>query len=609
MNKPKQPLSVPPSAAAAKGPSKIDLARQAMANSSLSVSAPGARPGATAAPMIGSATVLTIPIRDIDFYDRNPRTDPNEKFEDIKESIRLAGLDSIMPVMRLPDSGRYVVAKGGNTRLKALKELFEETQDAKFEHITAQIVPFRGHTAAIADHLKENTLRGAMSYFDKAKACLDLYKEIAADTGKEPGIRELVNILRNDYGLTTGMDHATLGRYLHVAQHFYAVRFWMNNISSKALIPPYNSLVRLALKLEKSEAEAHAELHAALDRFASRLSLEPSQQDAQLEVSGELPTPVFDVQACIRELQASMCVFLGLTAYQLDFALGALEVNTNAGKEDILTSAAPAPATRAATSGLGGTQLGIGEDQGQGRDNGDGDDEGLEKTAQRAKNSGSQSPLEIAKALGRETIEARNAGQDWNPSASHGGNSGSAGGGASSLAPSPSASSTKRQKPQTVEEVLDRIIDTVTQFCDLCGVGELCTTSLSLPSGYVMDLPPEELILPSQDMPDARIRVGGWWMAAMLAKHFDEEHCRLFPTTALWRSAWVREDPELNQAVERPDPFHVVQQHLGAVLGDDGRPALQLEFMFEVIRHPVRAQAFAELTLLIQTLDELRNGG
>lgn len=616
-NKHPQPLTTPLAqrAGQASPGNKIEQARQALASSSLSVGAPG-KPTSMPSPLIGGTTVLSIPIRDIEPYEKNPRTDVNECYEDIKESIRIAGLDSIMQVMRMPNSARYTVAKGGNTRLKALKELWEETKDPRFEQVTAQLVNWRGHSAAIADHLKENTLRGAMSFYDKARACLDIQEQIEIETGKKPGVRELVKTLKEQYGLS--MDPPTLSRNLHVAEHFRPVRHWASQIVAKALIPVYNNLLRLCLKFEKTELEVHTELETALERYAAQCSRDPVAEDESSAVR-------FDVNACAAQMQASVCSFLNLTQYQLNFALAALETVPSASRAELLTTATPPMATAL----VGSTPRGNEQDADNDSDSDAGDtrepsveagrqesDPGLAATHTRAP-TGSKTPLQIALELGQQTraeAQARTqrqaVGDDGTPRDIAADLGSTNGADSAPIVASGSAATTtgsgRRRHVATVDDALDAIIDAAARFADLCGVSEQCRTSLSLPHGYYMEVPETELVYPTEAHQDARLRVGGWWLAATLARQFDEEHSRLLPGDCLWRAAWVR---DVVNGVEPPDLFEAIQGHLGAVMGDDGKIALQLEFVHVVLTDPERAAAYFELVNLVTQLDLLRNGG
>lgn len=66
--------------------------------------------------------VITLNVRDdCRLYERNPRTVRNEKFDEIKESIRKRGLDQMIAVTQRPGEKHHIPAKGGNTRLEILQ--------------------------------------------------------------------------------------------------------------------------------------------------------------------------------------------------------------------------------------------------------------------------------------------------------------------------------------------------------------------------------------------------------------------------------------------------------------------------------------------------------
>lgn len=76
--------------------------------------------------------LIQLKISDVDPYDKNPRQHENERYDDIKESIRVTNVLSPLVVTRRPGATRYMVGAGGNTRLKAQQELWAETGEARF---------------------------------------------------------------------------------------------------------------------------------------------------------------------------------------------------------------------------------------------------------------------------------------------------------------------------------------------------------------------------------------------------------------------------------------------------------------------------------------------
>jgi hypothetical protein len=66
--------------------------------------------------------LIEVDIEAIQPYDLNPRRQENpEFFARLCDSIFQQGLDNPIPITRRPGATGYMVAAGGNTRLKALK--------------------------------------------------------------------------------------------------------------------------------------------------------------------------------------------------------------------------------------------------------------------------------------------------------------------------------------------------------------------------------------------------------------------------------------------------------------------------------------------------------
>jgi len=121
--------------------------------------------------------IRKIPIQSIDEYAFNPRQADNDHFEDIKNSIKEIGLQQRFSVVRNPETKRYTLIKGGNTRLLAFKSLYRETGDTKFASINCIVEAWEGElnrTQAVIAHLIENEARGELILVDKAKALIDL---------------------------------------------------------------------------------------------------------------------------------------------------------------------------------------------------------------------------------------------------------------------------------------------------------------------------------------------------------------------------------------------------------------------------------------------------
>lgn len=150
-----------------------------------------------------TATPMIVEIDHIDYYDRNPRRSPNDKYQEIKASIASGEMDQPLTITRRPGAPRYMVFKGGNTRLRALKELFAETGGERFQRIHCLFQPWTRESDALLGHLKENDLRGDLVFIDRALAIRGLRSLIGEETGEQLSARALSTALK-ERGYTIG---------------------------------------------------------------------------------------------------------------------------------------------------------------------------------------------------------------------------------------------------------------------------------------------------------------------------------------------------------------------------------------------------------------------
>ena len=78
-------------------------------------------------PAAMSNMFMNLPVSEIDFFDKNPRRQhDDELYQQIKDSIRATGVQQPVHVTRRPGGNHYILAQGGNTRLKIVKDLLQE---------------------------------------------------------------------------------------------------------------------------------------------------------------------------------------------------------------------------------------------------------------------------------------------------------------------------------------------------------------------------------------------------------------------------------------------------------------------------------------------------
>lgn len=137
--------------------------------------------GTTAASTDAVADARIVDIAHIQPYERNPRKQRNPEYDRIKDSIRSHGLDQPLLITQRPGAADYIVQAGGNTRLLILKELYEETDDERFARIQCVYWPWQRESEVLLAHLRENDLRGNLTFIDKARAVLDAKQLIAEE--------------------------------------------------------------------------------------------------------------------------------------------------------------------------------------------------------------------------------------------------------------------------------------------------------------------------------------------------------------------------------------------------------------------------------------------
>ncbi len=165
---------------------------------SSAVQEPGAR---------DAATTLMLDVCRIKLYERNPRRSENPEYDRIKASIRADGMDQPLVVTCRPGETDYVVGAGGNTRLHILQALYQETSDERFRWVDCLFKPWHQESDVLLAHLRENDLRGGLSFIDKAQAVFEAKQLLEEEMGIDDlSQRRLETILRDrGYSLSHGL--------------------------------------------------------------------------------------------------------------------------------------------------------------------------------------------------------------------------------------------------------------------------------------------------------------------------------------------------------------------------------------------------------------------
>lgn len=161
---------------------------------------------------------MTITLDQVHVSDVLPRMKKNESYNDLKESIRSSGLDQAPIITKRPGDDFYIIAKGGNTRLEILKELYEETGDPAFFRFNCVYQKWQSESKSIVGHLKENGLRSDYTFIEKSLGVSKLKSIYESDLNKSLSYRELSSKLKED---GYPISHVLLSKMINTVELLY----------------------------------------------------------------------------------------------------------------------------------------------------------------------------------------------------------------------------------------------------------------------------------------------------------------------------------------------------------------------------------------------------
>lgn len=464
--------------------------------------------------------LIQLKISDVDPYDKNPRQHENERYDDIKESIRVTNVLSPLVVTRRPGALRYMVGAGGNTRLKAQQELWAETGEARFEYLLGIYRPWASEVTTLVSHLAENELRGGLTFWDRAKGVWALKREIEVESGgKELSLRQLhremlarglkVSIaLLSFYGFAIEqlgqLDQATL-------------RLTKNNV--RDLQPSVNQLQRYCMLNGLSDEDWTALRAEALKPLANALAQDAYEDD---ETEGTKRIRPLDPARIITALERAVAARLNEPVVDVQALRHLAETYPKASLDELrlrhrnnTSSAVPPPIVRPAPRNedvAPPVEAGLGSGA-------------VEPSPGRAV-AAPQAPSSERKASTDDELNATDPADD-DPDLDTDAN--------------PHGSAT----------------DAIVAFTRACGVADLLRLCEALPSGYYMEIPAAGTFLDGDEAQP--YRYAGWWIAAMHSGQIDGEHSDRMPEDSLWRQV---------QRMEAGHDEHALQWHIETTLGN-----------------------------------------
>jgi len=226
-----------------------------------------------------SQALFDISIEKVHFYEKNPRShhDP-EAYAALKNSIREIGIKHPVKVIQRPNSEKYILSAGGNSRLKILQELFRETGDKKYSTIPALIEDFETETQLLIQHVVENEQRQEMSFWDKVNAYHALKIELEKLHNKTFSLRELGSIFEKE---GVSVNHRLLGEVVFLKKIFGKCSAYADTLQQLSrqkysdIRSKLNPILETALKRGYAEEEVLGKYAMALsDTFLCLVSRE-----------------------------------------------------------------------------------------------------------------------------------------------------------------------------------------------------------------------------------------------------------------------------------------------------------------------------------------------
>ncbi|MBL0292311.1 MAG: ParB N-terminal domain-containing protein [Betaproteobacteria bacterium] len=475
-------------------------------------------------------TVLRV--TDIEPYEHNPRQSANPLFETIKASIRQRGMDAPLKVTRRPGAAHYVVAAGGNTRLLAQLQLWQETADRRFETVPVVIKAWCSESDVLAGHLIENEQRSDLTFWDKAQGVVALKAALEQERAAALSLRQWESALL-DLGLQIGKD--VLSTYLFAVERLAPLGPVMATLSRHdvrdQLQPRFRCWARLAQRFGLGEAALYAHtLDPVLRRFAESYQTTRSFDATELAQQGELALAQ-TLQMAVPALQS----LLALLDQSPELALDALRARGALALADGSNSTVPAVTSRRyrQANGIHHADAVSPGDSRFGRSTGGGGGGGARRGDGRSAFHclpGRQAPSGGGRT-GRTGRRARR------------GCPGAAGLRAP-LTVSPGDSHRTEGDAGTATDLatdpVDALQPVLLAFAEATHCADCLHWHAGLPFRFYVEVP----TLPLDLNPARPQRHAGWWLLAFLSGQLDPDVAGLLPDDSAWRRAVVPVDED-----------------------------------------------------------------
>lgn len=431
-------------------------------------------------------------------YEHDPRTQRNEKYEDIKASILARGVEQAMYVTKRPGSSQWMMAKGGNTRLDILQDLAKNSGDSKWLRFDFLIKAYTKESELLASHLIENIQRSDMTFWDTAKGLMLMRDEMEKEQSQKMPTKLLVGKLKSE-----GLDfqEITLTNYEFAVDYFrtlgdLAQKIALNDIRHQ-LRPQFISLSGISAKAADGDTEGFATLY--------RIWVETYPTEHK----------TYECSSLVKHIHSNACRFLDVSEEELTLMVEGFKRNPKATFAELRTPPPPPVLSDFLPPSDGNTD-GLDANLDEGNTDGmtdSGRAQGLANLTATLGGSGN-APFQTSEAQGASSstkglkVASGLTPKSYHPADPTGGDDfGSEG----------------TQPPlggmSNIESAQEQLQASLHEFADTAGISGQLLTAPGMPFGFYMELPKPGVLGTSEELP-----LQAWWFLANLSGQVDSDY-------------------------------------------------------------------------------------
>lgn len=425
-------------------------------------------------------------------YEYNPRTNRNEKYDEIKASILATGLQQAVYVTKRPSSSQWMIAQGGNTRLLILQDLAITTGNPKWLHHDFLIRPYSKESDLLAAHLIENMQRSDMSFWDTAKGLMLMRGEMEKELSTSLNSKQLSEKLKG-----SGLDiQETTLAYYSFAVDFYSS---MGELTQKMSLndmrhqirPQFGSLSGISAKAADGDTEGFSTLY--------RVWVEGYPAEHK----------TYECSSLIKHIHSNACRFLDVGEEELTLMVEGFKRNPKATFAELRTPTPP-PASSDFIPPSDDNTGGLDSDNGSGHTDGTSDsgrDQGLANLTATLGGSGS-APFQTSDAQGASSsTKGLKVASGLTPKSYPQADPADGGDdfGSNGLQPPLGGMS-------NLESAQEQLQASLHEFADTAGISGQLLPAPGMPFGFYMEMPKPGVLGTSEELP-----LQAWWFLANLS--------------------------------------------------------------------------------------------